>query len=227
MLVLNERDVRDLLSMDDLIAAMQEALAELAAGRVAQPLRTVLEVGAAARVLRPDAGVDAQARRARRQAGHGVPRQPREGAAVTPRDHPAARLTRPASCWPSWTAATSPRRAPRRCRRSRRNCWRAKMPASSAIFGSGVQARSHLARFRPRPIAARGPRLEPDAVTSRGDGSRDARPDGGDGHGRWRTARRSGRRRHDRARHGVSRPRHRGRLDRGRDAHRRSRRLSP
>ena len=46
MLVLTERDVRDLLSMDDLIAAMQEALAELAAGRVAQPLRTVLEVGA-------------------------------------------------------------------------------------------------------------------------------------------------------------------------------------
>ena len=46
MLVLNERDVRDLLSMDDLISAMQEALAEFAAGRVAQPLRTVLEVGA-------------------------------------------------------------------------------------------------------------------------------------------------------------------------------------
>ena len=45
MLVLTERDVRDLLSMDDLIPAMQEALAELAAGRVAQPLRTVLEVG--------------------------------------------------------------------------------------------------------------------------------------------------------------------------------------
>jgi alanine dehydrogenase len=47
MLVLTERDVRALLSMDDLISAMQEALAELAAGRVAQPLRTVLEVGAA------------------------------------------------------------------------------------------------------------------------------------------------------------------------------------
>lgn len=45
MLVLTERDVRDLLSMDDLIDAMQDALAELAAGRVTQPLRTVLEVG--------------------------------------------------------------------------------------------------------------------------------------------------------------------------------------
>lgn len=45
MLVLTERDVRDLLSMDDLIDAMHDALAELAAGRVTQPLRTVLEVG--------------------------------------------------------------------------------------------------------------------------------------------------------------------------------------
>ena len=46
MLVLTERDVRDLLSMDDLIEAMHDALAELALGRVTQPLRTVLEVGA-------------------------------------------------------------------------------------------------------------------------------------------------------------------------------------
>ena len=46
-LVLDEAAVRSLLPMDDLIAAMGEALQEFAAGRVTQPLRTVLEVGAA------------------------------------------------------------------------------------------------------------------------------------------------------------------------------------
>lgn len=46
MLLLTERDVRDLLSMDDLIDAMHGALAEFSSGRVQQPLRTVLEVGA-------------------------------------------------------------------------------------------------------------------------------------------------------------------------------------
>jgi ornithine cyclodeaminase len=45
MLVLSERDVRDLLTMDDLIEGMQEALAEFSSGRVDQPLRTVLEIG--------------------------------------------------------------------------------------------------------------------------------------------------------------------------------------
>jgi alanine dehydrogenase len=45
MLLLTERDVRELLSMDDLIRAMHDALVEFSAGRVQQPLRTVLEVG--------------------------------------------------------------------------------------------------------------------------------------------------------------------------------------
>ncbi len=46
MLLLTERDVRALLSMDDLIDAMHAALAEFSSGRVQQPLRTVLEIGA-------------------------------------------------------------------------------------------------------------------------------------------------------------------------------------
>jgi len=46
MLVLTEQDVRHLLSMDDLIETMHTALAEFSSGRVLQPLRTVLEVGA-------------------------------------------------------------------------------------------------------------------------------------------------------------------------------------
>ena len=46
MLLLTERDVRDLLSMDDVIESMHDALAAFSSGRVQQPLRTVLEVGA-------------------------------------------------------------------------------------------------------------------------------------------------------------------------------------
>jgi alanine dehydrogenase len=46
MLLLSEHDVRALLTMDDLIETMHDALAEHAAGRAQQPLRTVLEVGA-------------------------------------------------------------------------------------------------------------------------------------------------------------------------------------
>jgi alanine dehydrogenase len=42
---LSERDVRAALSMPALVAAMERAVAEFSAGRVAQPVRTVLEVG--------------------------------------------------------------------------------------------------------------------------------------------------------------------------------------
>jgi ornithine cyclodeaminase len=45
MLLLNETDIRQLLSMDDLIETMESALVEFSAGRTQQPLRTVLEVG--------------------------------------------------------------------------------------------------------------------------------------------------------------------------------------
>lgn len=45
MLLLSEDDVRAVLPMPDLIEAMHSALAELSAGRVQQPLRTVLDVG--------------------------------------------------------------------------------------------------------------------------------------------------------------------------------------
>lgn len=44
-LLLTEADVQALLTMDDLIAAMETALVEFSAGRVVQPLRTVLQVG--------------------------------------------------------------------------------------------------------------------------------------------------------------------------------------
>lgn len=46
-LLLTEADVRDLLSMPDLIEAMRPALRQYSAGAAQQPLRTVLEVGEA------------------------------------------------------------------------------------------------------------------------------------------------------------------------------------
>jgi alanine dehydrogenase len=46
-LLLDESAVRAVLPMADLIGAMRGALAEFSAGRVTQPLRTVLEIGAA------------------------------------------------------------------------------------------------------------------------------------------------------------------------------------
>jgi ornithine cyclodeaminase len=45
MLLLSESDVHQVLTMPDLIAAMETALAQFSSGRVQQPLRTVLEVG--------------------------------------------------------------------------------------------------------------------------------------------------------------------------------------
>jgi alanine dehydrogenase len=44
-LLLGEAVIRELLSMPDLIAAMEDALAAFSAGSVVQPVRTVLEVG--------------------------------------------------------------------------------------------------------------------------------------------------------------------------------------
>ena len=45
-LLLSEKDVRAVLSMDDLIAAMERALDGFSAGAVRQPLRTVVTIGA-------------------------------------------------------------------------------------------------------------------------------------------------------------------------------------
>jgi alanine dehydrogenase len=44
MLLLSETDVRQLISMDDLIETMHRALVEFSCGRVQQPLRTVLDI---------------------------------------------------------------------------------------------------------------------------------------------------------------------------------------
>ena len=43
--LLSEKDVRAVLSMDDLIAAMETALDQFSGGGVRQPLRSIVEVG--------------------------------------------------------------------------------------------------------------------------------------------------------------------------------------
>ena len=45
MLLLTEKDVRDVLTMDDLIQAMERALDQFSAGGVRQPLRSVIDIG--------------------------------------------------------------------------------------------------------------------------------------------------------------------------------------
>src|ERR1700743_3890135 len=45
LLFLNEDRVRDVLSYDDLIPAIRQALIDFSAGRIVQPLRTVMSVG--------------------------------------------------------------------------------------------------------------------------------------------------------------------------------------
>ncbi len=44
MLILSETQIRDLLCLEDLIPAMQQALIDFSSGRVIQPVRTILEV---------------------------------------------------------------------------------------------------------------------------------------------------------------------------------------
>ena len=159
-------DVRAVLAMADLIDAMESALAEFSAGATQQPLRTVLQIGAGAGLLRRDAGVHAGARRDGHQAGDGVREQRRARPAHASRDDRPARSRRPARCGRSWTAATSPKRARPRCRRSRRGCWRAtdagvlamhRLRRAGAQPSRGAGARAPLREVRvwsPNPAAA-------------------------------------------------------------------------
>ena len=84
--LLGEKDVRAVLSMDDLIGAMETALDQFSDGRVRQPLRSIVEVAAhtpstasCRRICRP-AG-------ARHQARVGLPFERGARAAVPSRDH--------------------------------------------------------------------------------------------------------------------------------------------
>lgn len=152
-LLLTEADVRSVLSMDDLIAAMERALAQFSSGSVLQPLRTVLQVGPEIAFfgVMPAYQPDPPALGTKlvtvfgRNAARGLPTHlativlldPETGALVAVMDGRYITEARTAA-----VSAVATRRLAR-----------GDGPAALAILGSGVQARSHLEAVpRVRPI---------------------------------------------------------------------------
>jgi ornithine cyclodeaminase len=142
-LLLREPDVRAVLPMNDLIAAMEVALAQFSAGAVQQPLRSVLEVGSEhaffgvmpAAVRDPDAVGTKLVTVFHSNASRGLPSHlativlfdPQTGALVALLDGRYITEAR--------TAAVSAVSTKHLAREDARTL---------AILGSGVQARSHL-----------------------------------------------------------------------------------
>jgi alanine dehydrogenase len=149
-LLLTEADIRRVLPMSDLIAAMVDALADFSAGRVVQPVRTVLEVGPTRAYfgVMPAARVD--------EAGHGTMGAklvtvyagnhgrglPSHLATIILMDAETGALTALLDgryITEARTAAVSAVSVDRMARSDARVL---------AIIGSGVQARSHLEAIR-------------------------------------------------------------------------------
>jgi len=146
-ILLTESDVRAVLPMPDLIEAMEQALAAFSAGRVAQPVRQVVEVGADRNffAVMPAALDDAAAVGAKlvtvyhHNDARGLPSHL---ATIVLLDHETGALTALLDgryITEARTAAVSAVSARRLAR-----------PDASvlAILGSGVQAHSHLAALR-------------------------------------------------------------------------------
>ena len=152
-LVLNETDVRSLVSMDELIDATADALAAFSAGHVVQPLRTVMEVGGPGRFL----GVMPAFLPAPGALGaklvtvfpdnlaRGLPGHRAVIVLLDPETGELAAILDGRYITAVRTAAASAVSARHLARPG---------PATLAILGSGVQARSHLAALgRVREIA--------------------------------------------------------------------------
>jgi len=152
-LVLNETDVRSLVSMDELIDATADALAAFSAGHVVQPLRTVMEVGGPGRFL----GVMPAFLPAPGALGaklvtvfpdnlpRGLPSHRAVIVLLDPETGELAAILDGRYITAARTAAASAVSARHLARPG---------PATLAILGSGVQARSHLAALgRVREIA--------------------------------------------------------------------------
>jgi ornithine cyclodeaminase len=146
-LLLTESDVRAVLPMPDLIDAMEQALAAYSAGRVAQPVRTVLEVGAdrALLAVMPAALDDPPAVGAKlvtvfpRNHARGLPSHMASIVLVDHETGAIVALLDGRYITEARTAAVSAVSARHLAR-----------PDSStlAILGTGVQARSHLEAIR-------------------------------------------------------------------------------
>ena len=173
-LLLTERDVRAVLPMPDLIAAMEGALAQFSAGAVRQPVRTVIEVGRGPRLLRRHAGGARRSAGRGRQARDRVRAQPRARPALAPGDH------RPARSRDGRARGDARRPLHHRSAHGRGLGRVGEAPgaagrARAGIIGSGVQARSHLEAIRHvRALDGRA-RLESERAASRGVCVRDVR----------------------------------------------------
>jgi len=153
MILLTEHDVRAVLPMADLIPAMERALAEYSSGRVAQPVRTVLEVGPdrayfgvmPAALDEPPAVGAKLVTVYQRNHERGLPSHL---ATILLLDHATGALVAVVDgryITEARTAAVSAVSASRLARPDARTL---------AIIGSGVQARSHLEALRHvRPLA--------------------------------------------------------------------------
>lgn len=142
-MVLNERDVRALLDMDDLIEAMEIALADFSAGSVTQPVRTVLQVGASPAFYglmpaympsRPALGTKLVTV-FESNAGRGLPTHLATIVLLDPATGALLALLDGRFITEARTAAVSAVSVQRLANESAR---------TMAIIGSGVQARSHL-----------------------------------------------------------------------------------
>jgi alanine dehydrogenase len=142
-LLLTESDVRAMLPMDDLIDSMQAALVQFSSGRVKQPLRTVLEVGAQkaffgvmpAFIPDPPALGTKLVSVFGSNAAEGLPTHLATIVLLDPRTGELLALLDGRYITEARTAATSAVSARLLARED---------AATLAILGSGVQARSHL-----------------------------------------------------------------------------------
>ena len=161
MLLLSETDVRQLLSMDDLIQTMESALAEFSSGRVQQPLRTVLEVGPSHAFF----GVMPAFMPASGALGTKLVTVFGSNAAVGLPTHLATILLMDSSTGELLSVMDG--RYITEARTAAVSAVSARLLARGdagvlAILGSGVQARSHLQGVQPRARAARRQGLEPE-----------------------------------------------------------------
>ena len=219
MLLLSESDVRQLLSMDDLIQTMESALAEFSSGRVQQPLRTVLEVGPSHAFF----GVMPAFMQTSGALGTKLVTVFGSNAAVGLPTHLATILLMDSSTGELLSVMDG--RYITEARTAAVSAVSARLLARGdagvlAILGSGVQARSHLRAFSHVRGLERRAGLESERIASARVRRRDASRDRGADFRRGNGEGSSGRRRPRRRRHGGAGADPAERMDRRRHAHR-------
>lgn len=151
--LLSEKDVRAVLSMDDLIVAMEGALDQFSAGGVRQPLRSIMDVGDGqafygvmpAFITQPPALGTKLVSVYHTNAAHGLPSHLATIVLLDPETGALQAIMDGRYITEARTAAVSAASAKHLATRDARVL---------AVLGSGVQARSHIdALTRVRPIA--------------------------------------------------------------------------